>query len=48
VYRVEEIINTTKKVVRDSGSAKTLMGFTSELHAAISLKNALIAILLGG
>jgi len=38
---VEDVINATKKAIRDSGGAKTLIGSTSEIHPAITVKNAL-------
>ena len=41
VYRVEGTIKASKKAVRDSGSAKTLIGSTSEIHPPITAKNAL-------
>ncbi len=37
----EDVISATKKAIRDSGSAKTLIGSTSEIHPAIAIKNAL-------
>jgi len=33
--RVEDMINATKKAVRDSGGSQSLAGSTSEIHPAI-------------
>lgn len=38
---VEDIVAVTRKAIRDSGGAKTLIGSTSEIHPTITVENAL-------
>ena len=38
----DEVKKATMKAIEDSGGSRTLIGFTSEIHAEIKVENALV------